>query len=88
MSHLWVSPREVTYFGLSLRYLRTVFLKYLYKVKVQQSLYRPITGPEGSRRWRLPGFMTIGTLRWQHQPYAPAVFTPEEIFLVLISVSD
>jgi hypothetical protein len=40
------------------------------------------TGPVGSRRLRLPDFKTIGTLRWQGcQPY-----TPQEIFLVLISV--
>ena len=31
------------------------------KVKVKQSLYRPITGPEGSRRLRLPDFETIGS---------------------------
>jgi len=32
------------------------------KVKeVKQSLFRPITGPEGSRRFRLPDFETIGT---------------------------
>jgi len=37
------------------------------------------TGPEGSRRFRLPEFMTIGTWRWQGcQPYAPAAFTPRK----------
>jgi hypothetical protein len=37
------------------------------------------TGPEGSRRLRLPDFKRYGTCRWQFsQPY----------FLVLISVSD
>jgi len=46
------------------------------------------TGPEGSRRLRLPDFKTIGTWRWWGcQPYAPAAFTPQEIFLVLISVT-
>ena len=45
------------------------------------------TGPEGSRRLRLPDFETVDTLRWQGcQPYAPAAFKPKEIFLVLISV--
>ena len=35
------------------------------------------TGPEGSRRLRLPDFKTIVTLSWQGcQPYAPAAFTP------------
>jgi hypothetical protein len=28
-----------------------------------ESLYRPITGPEGSRRMRLPDFMTTCTRR-------------------------
>jgi hypothetical protein len=46
-----------------------------------------LTGPEGSRRMRLPDFKTIGIRRWQGcQPYAPDAFTPQEIFLVLISV--
>ena len=45
------------------------------------------TGPEGSRKLRLPDFKTIGTWRWQGcQTYEPAAFTPQEIFLVLISV--
>jgi hypothetical protein len=36
-----------------------------------------LTGPEGSRRLKLPGFKKIGTWRWQGcQPYAPAAFTP------------
>ena len=44
-------------------------------------------GPEGSRKLRLPDFMTTGTLRWQRcQPYVAATFTAQEIFLVLISV--
>jgi hypothetical protein len=42
------------------------------------------TVPDGSRRLRLPDFKTIGTLK----PYAQAVFTLQEIFLVLISVRD
>jgi hypothetical protein len=45
------------------------------------------TGPEGSRRLRLPDLKTIGTWRWLGcQPYVPAAFTPQEIFLVLISI--
>ena len=39
------------------------------------------TGAEGSSRLKLPDFKTIGC-----QPYAPAAFTPQKIFLVLISV--
>jgi len=42
-------------------------------------------GPAGSRRLRLPNFMTIGTWRWEGcQPYAPAALTPQEILLVFI----
>jgi hypothetical protein len=38
-----------------------------------------LTGPEGSRRLRLPDFKTIGTWRWHScQPYAPAGFTPRK----------
>jgi hypothetical protein len=40
-----------------------------------------------SRRLSLQDFNTIGTWRWQGcQPYTPVAFTPQEIFLVLISV--
>jgi hypothetical protein len=31
------------------------------KVRVKQSHYRPLTGPESSRILRLPDFKTIGT---------------------------
>ena len=35
------------------------------------------TGPEGSRRLRLPDFKTIGTWKWEGcQPYVPAALTP------------
>jgi len=45
------------------------------------------TSPEGSRRLRLPDFKTIGTRRWKVcQHYAPAAFTPQEIFLVFITL--
>ena len=44
-------------------------------------------GPGGSRTVRLPDFKTAGAWRWYScQPYAPPAFTPQEIFLVLISV--
>ena len=47
------------------------------------------TDRESSRRLRLPDFKTIGTWRWWGcQPYEPAAFTPWEIFLVLISITD
>jgi hypothetical protein len=44
-------------------------------------------GPEGHRRMRLPDSMTIGALWWYGcQPYAPVTFTPQDIFVVFISV--
>jgi len=30
----------------------------------KQSLYRPVRGPKGFRRLRLPDFKTFGTCRW------------------------
>jgi len=45
------------------------------------------TGPEGTRRLRLPDFKTFGTWRWSGcQPCALAASTSQEIFLVLICV--
>lgn len=41
------------------------------------------TGPEDSKRLRLPDFKTFSTRR----PYTQAAFTPHEILLVLISVT-
>jgi len=44
------------------------------------------TGPEGSRRFRLPDFKKIGTWRWQGcQPYTGRLYH-QETFLVLISI--
>jgi hypothetical protein len=38
-----------------------------------------LTGPEVSRRLRLPDFKTICAWRWQScQPYTPAAFTPRK----------
>jgi hypothetical protein len=37
-------------------------------------------GPEGSRRFRLPNFMTFGTWRWWGcHSHAPAAFTPRNV---------
>jgi hypothetical protein len=45
------------------------------------------TGLEGSRRLRLPDFKTIVIWRpYSCQSYAPVAFTPQEVFLILISV--
>jgi hypothetical protein len=56
------------------------------KGKGKAILLQAWTGPEGSRRLRLPDFKTIGTWKWKGcQRYAPAAFTRQETFLVLIS---
>jgi hypothetical protein len=59
-------------------------LSNLFYVKVQQYLYRHITGPEGSRRLRFRDLKQIET--WSCQPHAPASINPQEIFLVFIFV--
>jgi hypothetical protein len=47
------------------------------------------TGPEGSKTLRIPDFKTFGTWKWWScQLYPPAACTPQEIFLVFISVRD
>jgi hypothetical protein len=52
---------------------------------MKQSLHRP----EVSSRLRFPDFKTIVTRRWQGcQPYAPANFTTQEIFLVFMRLQD
>jgi hypothetical protein len=57
------------------------------KGKAKATPVQAWTVPEGSRRLRLPDFKTIGTWGWKvYQPYTSADFTPQEIFLVLISV--
>jgi hypothetical protein len=48
-------------------------------LKSKAILLQAWTGPEGSRRLRLPDFKTICTWRWYVcQPYAPAAFTPRK----------
>jgi len=67
------------------RFIR--LLAYNVTYHVQAIPLQAWTGPEGSRRMRLPDFKTIGTWRWQgYQPYTPAAFIHQKIFLVLISV--
>jgi hypothetical protein len=49
------------------------------KQKCKSITLQAWTGPEGSRRLRLPNFKIIGKRRWQgSQSYAPAAFTPKE----------
>ena len=44
-------------------------------------------GPEGSRRFRLPDFMTFSTWRWWGcQPHAPAARTPQKCSCCLFSL--
>jgi hypothetical protein len=55
-------------------------LSYLCKpVKGKAIPLQALTGPEGSRRLRLPDFETIGTWSWRGcQLYAPPAFTPRK----------
>jgi len=39
-------------------------VSYTFTYKLKQSLYRPIIGPEVSRRLGLPDFETVCTWRW------------------------
>jgi hypothetical protein len=54
---------------------------------IRQRKNKPCTHLRRPRRLRLPDFKTVGSCKWYvGQPYASAAFTPQEIFLVLISV--
>jgi hypothetical protein len=74
--------------GKSLADVKNTFTPpHIFKVKGTATPVQTWTCPEGSRRLRIPDFMTICTWRWQScQPYTPAAFIPQEILLVLISV--
>ena len=60
--------------------------KYNNKKKGKAVPLQDWTGPEGSRKLRLPDFVTTARMVVGCQPYAPAALTPKEILLVLISV--
>jgi hypothetical protein len=70
----------------------TAMLHNLYLVKVEKSLNRPVTSPEGSKRLRLPEFLEsqhikvarLSALCTGHN-YPPP---PQEMPLVLISGTD
>jgi hypothetical protein len=65
----------------------TVQCRSRYTVKDKTIPLQAWTSPEVSRSLRLPDFKTVDSWRWLGcQPYAPAAFTPQEIFLVLIPV--
>jgi hypothetical protein len=67
-------------------YKMNIYVTYI-PCKCKAIPLQALTGPEGSSRLRLPDFKTIGTQSWRGcQPYAPAAFTPREMFLVLISI--
>ena len=50
-------------------------------VKVKTTPYKFLDTP-----WGFQDFKIVGAWMWWCQPYAPAPFTPQEIFLVLISL--
>ena len=67
------------------KYSKFIFRQAL--VKGIESPYRPVTGHECCRRFKLPDFDTVCTWRWYGcEPYAPAAFTSQEIFMTLICV--
>ena len=56
-------------------------------IKVKAIPLQAWTGPEGSRHLKLPDFKKTGTWTlYGCQPYTPAAFNLQEIFLVFISV--
>jgi hypothetical protein len=59
-----------------------IILKPIMKIITNQSLYKLLTV---LRSLRFPDFQTVGTWWQVCQPYAPAGFILQEIFLVLIS---
>jgi hypothetical protein len=60
-----------------------------HKGKGQNIPLRGLDRPRVFQEVGVPYFKTAGTWRWEGcQSYAPAVFTPQERFLVLCSVRD
>jgi hypothetical protein len=55
-------------------------------VKVQQASYRPGVAQEGSRKLRLPDFMTKAQVVVRLSALRTGRYYPQEIHLVLISV--
>jgi hypothetical protein len=62
-------------------YINIVIICYYLYTKGKAIPVLTWTGHEGFRKLRLPYFITIGC-----QLYASVAFTPQEVFLVLISV--
>jgi len=57
------SKQSVGY-GMWIRFGTNKFWQWFYMSKSKAILLQAWTGPEGSRRLRLPDFMTVGTWRW------------------------
>jgi len=56
------------------------------KVKVKKSYYRPLTGPEFSRKLKLPDFVTTAQDGGRLSALRTGSLYPQEMLLVLISV--
>jgi hypothetical protein len=44
--------------------IHCTFIHFIINVQLKKFRYRPISGPEGPRSLRLPGFETVGIWRW------------------------
>jgi len=88
---VWLSfnkKGEPIHSGLSLMYWHSAIRKRCietYRAKI--SMYTPREALRTPGDWGFQDFSTMGIWMWQgYQPYATAVFTPNEVHLVFISV--
>jgi len=81
----WISPILIFSFHPSiLFFFRGSFISLVCQVKGKAIRGQTLGG--GVQEVEAARFREVGTSGWYGQPYTPATFTPQEIFLVLISV--
>jgi hypothetical protein len=79
--HIWKFILSALQLWVSLYLLNSLYCSlYFFTYRGKAIPLQALTGPEGSRRLRIPDFLkTIGIWRWQGcQPYAPYAFTPRK----------